>query len=141
MMIDFTIPGKPQGKGRPRFDGRRGVAYTPQKTRDYEDLVRSCYLKNFKGCKPLQGALVAEIIAYYPIPKSAKKSDREAMLEGKIKPKVKPDLDNIIKAVLDALNGYAYKDDAAVVGVRADKRYSQNPCVYVRIYDEDDFPD
>lgn len=38
MKIEFTVPGAPVGKGRPRFM-KNGHTYTPQKTRDYEGKV------------------------------------------------------------------------------------------------------
>lgn len=139
MIYSFVVPGKPQGKARPRFDSRRKVTYTPQKTKDYEELVRSSFIMSCKGSAPLEGAIRARIIAFYPIPKSATKSVRKAMADGKIYPTVKPDLDNIIKAVLDALNGYAYKDDAAIVDIKVKKRYSEKPKVFVTLADENDF--
>ncbi|MCM1276703.1 MAG: RusA family crossover junction endodeoxyribonuclease [Lachnospiraceae bacterium] len=129
----FTVPGKPQGKARPRFNGKTRRTYTPQKTINYEQLVRNSYLALYAGEPPLDGALKAEITAFFPIPKSVSKSKRDRMLSGEIKPTVKPDADNIIKAILDALNGAAYKDDAAVIKVTAEKRYSDEPRVEVKI--------
>lgn len=139
MIYSFVVPGKPQGKARPRFDSRRKVTYTPQKTKIYEELVRSSFIVNYKGAVPLEGAIRARIIAFFPIPKSATKSVQEAMADGEIYPTVKPDLDNIVKAVLDALNGYAYKDDAAIVDVSAVKMYSFFPKVLVTLADEKSF--
>ena len=132
-MIYFTVMGKPQGKERPRFDSRRKITYTPTKTKNYETLVRTSYRTQCKNEIPLAGAISAEIVAYFPIPKSAKKAEREEMQAGTRKPTTKPDMDNIIKAILDALNGYAYKDDAAVVKVIAEKRYSTTPRVTVKL--------
>lgn len=134
-MICFTVMGNPQGKERPRFDSRRKIIYTPEKTKSYEVLVRTSYSTQCRNELPLSGAVKAEITAYFPIPKSAKKAEREAMEAGTRKPTVKPDMDNIIKAILDALNGYAYKDDAAVVEVIAEKRYSTIPRVTVKLTD------
>lgn len=126
----FIIPGEPQGKARPRFT-KKGGAYTPQKTRDYEALVRACYIKHHHGKPQLQGSISANICAYMPIPKSTSKKRREDMLSGRIKPIVKPDLDNIVKAVLDSLNGVAYKDDSSVTNIISCKIYSDNPRVEV----------
>ena len=42
MKIEFTVPGIPVGKGRPRFK-KDGNTYTPQKTQDYEDKVVQCW--------------------------------------------------------------------------------------------------
>lgn len=131
MAIYFVVKGKPQGKERPRFDSRRKITYTPAKTKNYEALVRTSYLFQCRNEIPIYGAVKAEIYAYFPIPKSANKRECEKMLSGELRPTVKPDMDNIIKAILDALNGYAYKDDAAVISVIAEKRYSATPRVEV----------
>ena len=52
----FMVPGKPQGKGRPRFSRKSGTAYTPSKTRDYERLIASRFYK-FGGAKVSGGML------------------------------------------------------------------------------------
>ncbi len=136
MRYRFEIPGEPQGKARPRFDSRRRVTYTPQKTRDYEAFVRGNYYKQTGGNEPLSGAVTARITAYFAIPKSTTKRDRADMLAGVILPTKKPDLDNIAKAILDALNGLAYRDDACVTEVTARKFYSESPRVEVELTDE-----
>lgn len=111
MKIQFTIPGVPVGKGRPRFT-RDGHAHTPQKTRDYEDKVVLCWKcqsgKGFAAGVPL----IAHITAYFSVPKRTSKAKRAAM-EGKYH-MARPDADNICKAILDALNQHAYPDDSAV---------------------------
>jgi Holliday junction resolvase RusA-like endonuclease len=58
------------------------------------------------------------------------------MLAGEIKPTGRPDLDNVIKSILDALNGVAYSDDSAVISVTAEKRYAENPRVDVMLTNE-----
>ena len=137
MTISFTVPGKPQGKARPRFDGRSGRTYTPKNTKDYEKFVRHCYVycygNELRNYLCFSGEIEATITAYFPVPKSVSKAKRTAMLAGKTNPTSKPDADNIIKAVLDALNGYAYKDDSAVVKVTAVKKYSEFPRVEVTL--------
>lgn len=81
----------------------------------------------------MEGAVRAEITAYYGIPKSASKRTRADMLSRYIRPAKKPDLDNVAKIVLDSLNGLAYKDDAAVVELVVEKFYSETPRVEVRL--------
>lgn len=125
-MITFIVHGKPQGKARPRvvtnkYTGRTH-AYTPKKTMDYEDLIRWSYKEaggQYMGEKLIQ----AEIKAFYPIPKSSTKKQRLAIEQGEIRPQTKPDCDNIIKSVLDSLNGVAYYDDKQVVCVSCNKYY------------------
>lgn len=126
MKVQFTVPGPPVAKGRPRF-GKHGT-YTPPKTAAYEQLVRACYLAQCGGQK-LTGALQVSLLALFPIPKSAPKKARAEMLSGGKLPDKKPDLDNIAKAVLDALNGVAYGDDAQVTDLLARKRYGDPPGV------------
>lgn len=123
MTITFTVPGKPQGKGRPRAS-RDGHMYTPKKTREYEELIRRCY--QLQSRKKFEGYVALRIIALYPVPESAKKADREKMLRSEILPDKKPDGDNIEKAVADALNGIAYEDDRQIVSAIWEKRYASD---------------
>ena len=81
----------------------------------------------------MEGAVRAEITAYYGIPKSAGRRAGADMMSGKLRPTKKPDLDNVAKIVLDSLNGAAYKDDAAVVELVVEKYYSETPRVEVRL--------
>lgn len=128
-MITFKIDGQPQGKARPRF--ANGHAYTPTKTKEYEEAIKWAY--KAAGGKLNGGYVAVNISAFYGIPKATTKKDRELIERGLIKPAVKPDIDNVIKAVLDGLNGVAYSDDKQVVRVFAAKYYSTEPCVVVEI--------
>lgn len=134
-MIRFTVPGEPQGKGRPRFATRCGhaVAYTPPKTAEYERIIRKVYNLTCKGRKVECGAASVEIRAYFGIPKSTPKWKRADMLAGILYPTKKPDADNILKIVLDALNGVAYDDDKQIIEASVHKRYSDNPRVEITI--------
>ena len=132
MIIRFTIPGVPQGKQRPRFT-RFGHTYTPEKTRQYEEDVRSAYLEAARDAHFSDRPVCVEILAFYPIPKSAAKGRRAAMADGSIRPVVKPDCDNVCKIICDALNGIAWRDDAQVVKITVEKRYGETPMVHVVI--------
>lgn len=133
-MIEFTIPGDPAGKGRPKFT-RSGHAYTPKETVNYETLVKLSFKQKYPGLKPVEKdvAMLVTIKAYYKIPASASKKRQQAMREGLIRPTKKPDWDNIGKIVCDALNGIAYYDDSQVVAVTVEKLYSDTPRVEVEI--------
>lgn len=134
MTFTFEIVGEPQGKGRPRFSTRGGFVktYTPEKTASYENFVKVCYLNKYKGQK-LDGEIIAEIIAYFSIPKSFSKKKRVQAIEGKIKPTKKPDTDNIAKTILDSLNGIAFEDDKQVVALLVKKLYGEEPKVVVSL--------
>lgn len=112
--VSFTVHGTPVAKGRPRFT-RQGRAYTPAKTVAYEKLIRQTYAPS--GTK-LVGPLRLSVVAHFQFtaswPASRKGADRYHT--------AKPDLDNIVKIVGDALNGYAFDDDSQIVFVSASKR-------------------
>ena len=130
-MIDFTIPGPPVGKARPRVAG--GHAYTPSATREYEAKVKAAWrASGHTGFGP-DMPLRATITAYHPIPASASRRDQGNMAANIILPMKKPDADNIAKIVLDALNGLAYGDDKQVVRLEVVKRYAAAPCVRVEL--------
>lgn len=135
--ITFTVPGQPKGKQRPKvtMQGNFAHAYTPKETTNYENYVKVM----FQICKDkafLDGAIRAEIIAYFPIPKSTSKKSRALMLSGDIKYTKKIDCDNLAKIVLDSLNGIAYKDDAQVYELSVKKLYSEEPKVVVTLTEE-----
>lgn len=131
----FKIPGKVQAKQRPRFNVKNGRAYTPQQTVNYENYVKVCYMDymNQFGWEPLKGPIKAEIEVFMQIPKSDSKKMKEAKISGKIRPQVKPDVDNLCKTILDALNGLAYDDDKQVVECTVKKYYGEEPSVYVKL--------
>lgn len=132
--VFFTIEGKPRGKERPKFNSKKKKCYTPDTTVEYEKLVKWSYRSQCKsyyfGDKtPLKMVLMI----YYYIAKSDKKQVKKDKLNAHIRPTLTPDIDNVIKAVCDGLNGLAYKDDAQIVEVVAKKYYSDNPRVEVQI--------
>jgi Holliday junction resolvase RusA-like endonuclease len=137
--VCFTIPGPPQGKARPRVvRAKSGISltYTPDKTVAYEELVRIRYKAAAQGFRFLDDAqVVVQITARFPIPASKSKKVRMAMRSGQIKPAKKPDCDNIVKIICDALNGFAYKDDAQVVLAQIAKEYADEPRTDVRLWE------
>lgn len=124
-MREFTVPGPPVAKGRPRV-GKFGT-YTPEKTVNYENLVQFSYIEQYKDKELLEEDLSVIINFYFPIPKSTSKKNRELMLKGEIRHNKKPDIDNCIKSITDALNNIAYKDDSQIVQIIAAKVYSEVP--------------
>lgn len=132
MNIIFTVPGVPQGKGRPRVT--RNGTFTPKKTRDYEKKVRECYIAEGGQMFPDDTPLSANVIAVFPIPSSLSKRKR-ALFNGRDHIK-KPDADNVAKAILDALNCVAYRDDSAISLLSVRKEYGDDPCVIVALREE-----
>lgn len=135
MTFKFTVPGKPMGKQRPKATsrGRYTKVYTPKETISYENLVIAMFRQTYPNAKPLEGEVRGFIRAFYPIPLSTSKKRKQAMLEGVIRPQIKPDLDNIEKIIYDALNGIAYTDDSHITAMTISKYYSNYPRVEVII--------
>lgn len=115
MNIYFIFSIDPIGKARPRFS--KYGTYTPKKTKSFEDHVKISAVSQMKEmrAKPIEGAIAAHIKFIIKRKKSVKRKYAT----------VKPDLDNMIKAIMDALNGVAYKDDCQVVQLMAEKVYTE----------------
>ena len=133
MIYEFEVPGKIIGKGRPRLNSYTGVVYTPTRTKDYESLVEQYFLLKYPRFKVLEGRIKVSIIAYFSIPKTKKKADINEMLENNISPTKKPDIDNIVKSILDSMNKFAFKDDNQITKLEVEKKYSMEDKVYVKI--------
>ena len=135
--ISFRVPGEPRGKGRPRASrmGNNIRLYTDAKTAAYENLVALACQRAMQdgGLSALTGALGISVLSYHGVPKSASKAKREQMLKNYVRPTKKPDLDNIVKAVLDGMNGIAFADDVQIVHIVAHKLYSAEPCLLVSV--------
>lgn len=137
-MIMFTVKGTAVPKQRPRISGRQ--AYTPKKTRDYEERVREAFRSSHYGFLPVYPKDVpvkACIEIIQAIPKSWSKAKRARAERGEIVPISRNgDVDNIAKSILDALNGYVYLDDCQVTTLIVHKKYGADPCAFVQ-FDED----
>jgi Holliday junction resolvase RusA-like endonuclease len=125
--IKFDI--RPYPKQRPRF--ANGHTYTPNTTKAYETTIAQEYA--LKRMKKHEGTLSVYIIFRYRIPpvKAKKVKIGEPC-------HIKGDVDNLIKSVLDALNGIAYTDDSQITKVSAEKVYAERDCVEVMIFEKGD---
>ena len=130
-IIRITVPGQPQGKGRARVCLRGGYAraYTPDNTVAYENLIKLAYGERGISVMPVELA----VTAYYCIPKYFSKKKRNEALSGHVRPQTKPDIDNVVKVVCDALNKVAYNDDTQVVKIVAEKYYGETPGLVIEI--------
>ena len=136
MEVRFTVLGEPKGKGRPRFVRATGRAITPKDTVNYETLVRMEYMAQCKNQRFEDGAMLdMRIKAYYTIPQSKSKKVKAQMLANEIRPTKKPDMDNVVKMIADALNQVVYKDDTQIVDCQCRKFYSEQPRVEILIRD------
>jgi Holliday junction resolvase RusA-like endonuclease len=155
--IRFSMAGDPKAKGRPRATvrGAHASVYTDAATRKYEASITKLARRAMGNRPPLEGPLLVALRFRMPIPKSAPKRDKAAMAAGEIAHTSKPDTDNMVKAVLDAIaedaalkvairkKPHAYPpgadarvmflNDSQITGLSATKIYSERPGVDVRV--------
>ncbi len=105
MTIRITVPGRPVPKGRPRlgFRGRKAFVYTPQATRDYEQLVG--WTAKAAGCRPVDGPVAVVLDVFV---------------------QRRMDVDNVAKSILDGLIGIAYEDDNQVIELLVKKHTAKD---------------
>jgi Holliday junction resolvase RusA-like endonuclease len=110
--------------------------WTPTRTKDVEILVatyaKAAVQKSDWNPELAQSFGVDLNISFcFPIPKSVKKDDRRFMVSA---PHTrKPDIDNLLKLIKDALNGIAWLDDSCVARVYASKCYDYEPSCSIEI--------
>jgi Holliday junction resolvase RusA-like endonuclease len=124
--VTVTISGEPVAKGRARMT-RRGFAYTPAATRKFEAHGRLAAQVTMDGRPPIEAPVHISVLVELPTPSSWSARKKAAALTGGIRPTSRPDVDNYVKAVLDALNGIVLADDALVLELRAIKQYGAVP--------------
>lgn len=134
-MIAFTIPGDPVGKGRPRATTIGGHArmYTPAKTAAYEQLVAVYASAAMKKAPLLEHPVRLRLGIYCKVPGTWSKKRRADALAGIERPAKKPDLDNIVKALADGMNGIVWVDDSQIVELVCSKHYALEPYVSVGV--------
>ncbi len=114
-MIRLELSGRPEGKGRPRF-GKGGRVFTPNATKLAEGRIIDAW-KN-AGEPRLDGPIKVTLLLEVARPKSHFTTKGVLNANGRRTPRPtgrKPDIDNALKLVMDALNRRAYRDDVDVV--------------------------
>ena len=135
--LHFMVEGTPIGKGRPKF-ARRGnfvSTYTPAKTRNYEDIIKAAATEAMTE-PPIETPISVFVYIAVPVPVSYSKKRKASCLLGIEKPVKKPDIDNVAKCFLDAMNGIVYKDDSQVVSLHVTKEYGTVGMVEVLVREE-----
>lgn len=133
MFLKMTIKGEPVPASRPRFT-RSGRTYNESKYAKYKKSIEELYRKNFDNKQIFNRyePLKAELHFYRGIQKSTTKKEYNLKATHKVKPAIKSDLDNYVKAVLDGLKK-AWFDDGQIVEINATKDYDEQPRVEVTI--------
>lgn len=132
-MIEIRVDGEPVGKGRPRFSRATGRTYTPEKTASFENKVAWAAQQVMRGLPLMQGPLVLRADFYFTIPASWSKKKIAMARVGMLRPTGRPDFDNAVKAVCDALNRVVWVDDGQIVDGHITKWYSDRPHIKISI--------
>lgn len=135
MTYTILVPGKPIAKKRPRFfrKGDHVGTYNPQETEEGRFLALA---RQFIPSVPLKGPLSIVAEFRFARPKAHYRTGKRA---GELRPSApfhhtgKPDIDNCLKFVLDALNGLAWTDDRQIVQVSGVKVWSRDAATVIRI--------
>lgn len=139
--LTFHIDCDPRGQGRPRFRVLAGHVHPYKAAEDvaWEKAIRQAFVDEALTDKhwPMRSEKPVGVYvrAIQPVAASMSKKRREQILNYEIIPTKKPDLDNIVKSVLDALNKIAWKDDTQVVSITAAKLHGERPGLTVRVWE------
>jgi Holliday junction resolvase RusA-like endonuclease len=125
-MIVLKVDGKPTGKGRPRFVKATGRTYTPGDTARAENRVQLAWID--AGRPRIDGPVWMTVIAVLERPKSHYRVNGTLNAQGQRHPIPvrKPDVDNLLKLAMDALQGHAYGDDVNVMSAQVMRRWAQD---------------
>lgn len=130
--LTLTIPGEPTGKARARVT-RAGFAYTPAKTKNAEAYIKLLATQEMRGRARFEGPVAVTMRTVMEPAASWSKKRQALALTGGERPTKKPDIDNVLKLIKDALNGIVYRDDSQVVQVYAEKVYGPQALTVVTI--------
>ena len=126
-MLVYLLDIVPVAASRPRVT-RFATFYSKSYTKYRNEIKELVEAVRFVK---MEGPIEMEIIFNMPIPKSTSKK-KALLLDGEPHLK-KPDIDNLIKGVMDAINGVAYHDDSQVYNLRSTKVYSSKPNIVVKM--------
>ena len=137
-IVHFRVDINPVAKGRPRYAKRGNFVstYTPTKTRVYEEIIKDHAVLAMGSSEPLESPVRVNLEFGMPIPKSTPKKLLENHLNGSVKHTKKPDVDNLAKAILDAMNEVVYLDDNQITRLTIEKKYSLNPFISVSVLED-----
>ena len=132
LFFTFDIEPTPQLRPRASARGGRVRVYDPPKVHQFKNLLHDLALAQYKR-PPLMGALEVDLIFYRPVQRSLSKTESARRLSNRSKPVVKPDVDNYVKATLDALTGVLWHDDSQIVKLVSEKRYGESGKIVISV--------
>ncbi len=134
---DFLFDVIPVPKERPRVvkNPKTGqvFGYTPERTAAMGRSVKAVIARVLGSSQPISGPIRIDMTFVMPLPQTWPKWKKEAALEGLIVPTGRPDMDNLEKALLDALNETLIVDDSFVINRHAWKIYGEMPAIKMSV--------
>lgn len=128
--MEFYVIGKVVPKQSFRYSYRGG--YTSKRVKLYANRVRESFESEYPNWIALKDIpFKIKIDIFFKVPKGNSKKINLRCLAGEIRPLKRPDIDNVSKNILDALNGIVYADDKQIVELTIRKYYGEQD--YVRI--------
>lgn len=141
--IVFFAAGAPAPQGSKTHIGHGVMVESSKRVKPWRGTVRTAAIKALDGQQPRTGPLEVWLRFIMPRPKSHLRQGRAQTDGWRLLPFAprqhtgKPDVDKLVRAVLDALTGACWCDDAQVVAVHGEKGYAYRgaptPGVYVLI--------
>lgn len=135
MKIEITIPGEPKTQQRHRTF-KRGTftgTYDPSE-KDKKNFLVLCMEK--KPEKPIDSPINMELTFYCGRPKNHYGTGSKATVLKPTAPHFnvsRPDIDNLQKFVMDALNSVFYRDDSLICILSSAKLYDDVPRIEIKI--------
>lgn len=116
--FSFSVLGHPEPQGSMKgfvINGRAVLTSNNKKLKPWRQMVGMTALAAITECAGQHVPVALDIDFYIAKPQSAPKN--------RLSPSVKPDLDKLIRGILDALTGIAFHDDGQVCAINAYKHY------------------
>lgn len=121
--VKFRIRSDPVAQGRPRLTtiGGRARAFDPKKSKEYKAFIKDVALQAMQRQgvdKPMKGPIIARMRFGFKLPKS---DERKTVPPPRNWHTKRPDIDNLVKAILDGCKDVVFFDDTDIVRLVADK--------------------
>lgn len=126
--LSFTVLGTPAPQGSKRHVGNGIMVESSKLVRPWRDTIAWTAHEALAGAQPLAGPVNVNVTFLLPRPKShyrTGKHDAELRTDAPVWSPKKPDLDKLLRALLDALTtAQVWGDDSQVASVHARKVYA-----------------
>jgi Holliday junction resolvase RusA-like endonuclease len=135
-VVELVIAGAPKGKDRPRMNRKTGAVFTPKQTKLAETVIIDAWVAAGSPRVPADAAARIEVVCQQKRPRGHYRKGGGLNTEGfrHPLPRRKPDVDNVLKLVMDALNRRAYRDDVDIVEATVRREWADWEGTTVRVW-------